>query len=157
MVSTRPEILKYIELTGVKLLTSEFNELNKPEPNSNGHTTFTFKINPQFKKKAAAEFPSRMIQNVEITVRAFLGDDAPEVGSNKDLATCKVTFALNYNIKKPSYSEQSIFEHQWFFQAQAVLIGRDLIRTILQRTDYSGMPLPYEIHDDISISEKASD
>ena len=154
MVSARPAALKYIELTGTKLIASEFREINKLVPNLSGHTTFSIKLNPQFTKNSGDEFPSQIVQNVEIVIRAFLGDDSSteDVGSN-ELAYCKVLIALSYKIKKPSFTEQNILEHQWFFHSQAVLASRAIIKNILRNTDYSDMPIPYDYLDDIQISD----
>lgn len=153
MVSARPDALKHIELTGVKLTSSEFQEIKKPVPNTKGHTTFSIKLKPQFKKKAGEEYPSQIVQNIEIVIRAYTGDDVPEDGpASNELALCKVSIVLSYNIKKPALSEQNILEHQWYFHSQAVLASRGIIKNILRNTDYAGMPIPYDILDDIQIS-----
>lgn len=141
-----PEILKGIELDSVKLVSSEYQEIKRPAPNSNGHVKYSFSLKPQFKKNNDSEHPCRMIQIAEVIVQAFLGDEEPANGSvPEELASFKINFSLFYKIDSPSFAEQDYLQYQWFFQSQAVLIAREYIRDVLKDTDFSGMPVPFEI------------
>ncbi|HPC18876.1 MAG TPA: hypothetical protein PL039_01605 [Kiritimatiellia bacterium] len=145
MVNQHPEILKGIELDSVKLVSSEYQEIKKPVPNSKGHIKYSFNLKPQFKKKPEDEHPYRMIQNAEITIKAFLGEEPTDGSAPDELSSCRIKFLLFYKINKPSFIEQDYLQYQWFFQSHATLLARGYIRDILKDTDFFGMPVPFEV------------
>lgn len=145
----RPEILKGIELVGIRLISSEYQELKKPEPNTKGHVKLSYNHESQFKKKTGEEFPCRMVLKSEFVVQAFLGEENPTDNSTPiELASCRVKYSLLYKIKKPSYPESEYLKYQWFFQSHATILARGFIRDVLKDTDFSGMPLRFEITDE---------
>ena len=154
MVASRPDELKNIELISTILHSSEFVEKQKLPPNSKGHTTFSIKISPQFDRKEGDQHPFRMVQNIELIVQAFLGEASPAASEDPiEVASFKIKYSLHYQMAEPRYVDADYLKYQWFFQSHAVLIGRGIVHDLLQNTDFSDMPLPYDIVGDVYINK----
>lgn len=139
----KPIPIKDVELSRVEIVQSHFKVHSHPTPGSTGQINYSVRTKQDFKTEENATCPSLLIERVEATLAALLGETSDKVEGREQLFSCDIELALYYNISTPKHSAEEILAFQWHFHTHACLLARSVIKDMLKDTVFASVPVPF--------------